>query len=156
MVSAYSRTSFGLLKITAVDKKITAVEVVTKQAGTSKVVPGVLKKTQSEIEQYFKGLRKSFSVPLFTQGTPFQKKVWKALTRIPYGKTVSYQKVADSIGRPKAVRAVASAIGANPICILIPCHRVIGASGALTGYAYGLNINSRLLRLEGVALAHDL
>lgn len=101
-----------------------------------------------ELDEYFEGGRKSFDIPLEPSGTPFQKAVWAELLRIPYGATVSYSAVAKAIGRPSAVRAVAAAIGANPISIMVPCHRVIGSDGSLTGYAGGLPAKARLLELE--------
>lgn len=101
-----------------------------------------------ELDEYFEGGRKSFNIPLEPSGTPFQKEVWAELLRIPYGATVSYSAVAKAIGRPSAVRAVAAAIGANPISIMVPCHRVIGSDGSLTGYAGGLPAKARLLALE--------
>lgn len=102
-----------------------------------------------QLEQYFRGQRTRFELPLNPAGTEFQQSVWTALQRIPYGKTVSYSDVAQRIGRPRAVRAVGAANGANPIPIVIPCHRVIGKNGSLTGFAAGLSIKQRLLVLEG-------
>lgn len=101
-----------------------------------------------ELDEYFAGGRKSFDIPLEPSGTPFQKEVWAELLRIPYGATVSYSAIAKAIGLPSAVRAVAAAIGANPISIMVPCHRVIGSDGSLTGYAGGLPAKARLLALE--------
>ena len=108
----------------------------------------VLTEAARQLEEYFAGTRSSFTVPLAPHGTPFQRAVWQALTDIPYGKTVSYRDVAVRIGHPEAVRAVGSANGRNPIAILVPCHRVIGADGSLTGYAYGLEAKRFLLDLE--------
>jgi methylated-DNA-[protein]-cysteine S-methyltransferase len=101
-----------------------------------------------QLKSYFAGQRTSFHVPLVLEGTEFQKKVWTALQKIPYGETVSYQELAVAIGRPKAVRAVGAANGANPIPIIIPCHRVIGNDGSLTGFGGGLPLKKRLLELE--------
>ncbi len=114
-------------------------------------VPGtnaVLDQTAAELERYFAGERRAFTVPLEPVGTPFQRQVWRALQRIPHGATCSYAELARAIGRPKAVRAVGTANGANPIPILIPCHRVVGADGSLTGYGGGLWRKKRLLELE--------
>jgi methylated-DNA-[protein]-cysteine S-methyltransferase len=97
---------------------------------------------------YFAGRRKTFDLPLAPAGTPFQLSVWKALERIAYGETQSYGQIAQSIGKPKAVRAVGAANGANPIPIVIPCHRVIGSDGSLTGYGGGLTRKRQLLALE--------
>jgi len=106
------------------------------------------KTVKTQLAAYFAGEHKTFDVDLFPQGTPFQMKVWSALSEIPYGKVVSYQWIARRIGRPNAVRAVGAANGRNPISIIIPCHRVIGKNGSLTGYGGGLDVKRRLIRLE--------
>ena len=105
----------------------------------------------SELIEYFQGKRKSFTAPLAYHGTPFQVAVWNALCEIPYGKTKSYADIANQIQKPAAVRAVGAAIGANPVLISVPCHRVIGKSGKLTGYRGGLEMKTQLLKLEGAA-----
>ena len=151
MASHDSRTPVGIARITAAGGKILGVALVAKSAKNAEKPLPVLKKTARELHEYFKGRRKHFSVPLDPPGTFFQKKVWTALSKIPYGKTSSYREIARAIGKPKSVRAVANAVGANPVCVLIPCHRVIGSDGALTGYAYGLAKKSKLLGLEGVS-----
>ena len=101
-----------------------------------------------QLQAYFEGERDSFTLPIWPIGSPFQQEVWKALQQIPYGSTCSYRDVAVRIGRPEAVRAVANAIGANPLSLLIPCHRVIGQNKRLTGYAGGLEAKQQLLLLE--------
>lgn len=101
-----------------------------------------------ELEEYLAGERKGFDLPLCPRGTPFQKKVWQALQSIPYGQTCSYGEIAAQIGQPRACRAVGMANHRNPILILIPCHRVVGKNGSLTGYAAGLELKQRLLELE--------
>lgn len=108
----------------------------------------VLLNARAELEEYFAGERKDFSVPLRPAGTPFQQSVWKALREIPYGDTASYGEIAKRIGNEKACRAVGMANNRNPIAIIIPCHRVIGAGGSLTGYAGGLDKKEFLLELE--------
>ncbi|MDN5864292.1 MAG: methylated-DNA--[protein]-cysteine S-methyltransferase [Gammaproteobacteria bacterium] len=108
----------------------------------------VLRKTQTQLEEYFAGKRKAFDLPLAPEGTVFQRQVWKVLARIPYGETRSYGDIARRIRRPKAVRAVGAANGANPIPIVVPCHRVIGSNGSLTGYGGGLDRKQHLLALE--------
>lgn len=108
-----------------------------------------LKAAVRQLEEYFAGARTEFTVPLDLQGTAFQKSAWAALLRIPYGKTFTYGQQAREMKRPKAVRAVGAANGRNPVCILVPCHRVIGADGSLTGYAGGMNTKRALLELEG-------
>ena len=108
----------------------------------------LLRLAADQIHEYFSGKRRSFDLPLEPEGTPFQRFVWDALLTIPYGETRTYHQIAEQIGRPSACRAVGTANGRNPISILIPCHRVIGASGGLTGYAGGLAAKELLLRLE--------
>jgi methylated-DNA-[protein]-cysteine S-methyltransferase len=102
-----------------------------------------------ELRAYFAGGLRVFSVPLDMEGTEFQLNVWNRLTKIPYGETRSYAQVAEAVGRPKAVRAVGAANGSNPVAIIVPCHRVIGSNGKLTGYGGGLPLKKRLLELEG-------
>ena len=101
-----------------------------------------------QLQSYFAGERKNFDLALILEGTDFQKRVWTALRKIPYGETISYKELAEMIGSPKAVRAVGAANGANPIPIIIPCHRVIGNDGSLTGFGGGLPLKKQLLELE--------
>ncbi len=101
-----------------------------------------------QLDDFFAGKRRSFSIPLHAAGTDFQRRVWDALQSIPYGTTISYAQLAREVGRPSAVRAIAGAVGANPMSIFVPCHRVIGSDGALTGYAGGLEAKHFLLELE--------
>lgn len=108
----------------------------------------ILAMAVEQFERYFKGELKTFSLPISAKGTEFQQKVWDALTRIPYGETWSYLDIANSIGNPKSVRAVGAANGKNPISIIVPCHRVIGKDGSLTGYAGGVERKKALLALE--------
>lgn len=108
----------------------------------------VLMKTARQLEEYFAGTRDAFDVALDFAGTEFQKKVWAALLTIPFGETRTYSQIAQQIGHPSAVRAVGAANGRNPISIIAPCHRVIGAAGQLTGFAGGLEAKERLLTLE--------
>jgi len=108
----------------------------------------ILQKTRLQLDEYFMGQRKIFDIPLLTVGTDFQKQVWNALVQIPYGKTASYLQLATNINKPKAVRAVASANGANAVGIIIPCHRIIGNDGKLVGYGGGLPLKKQLLKLE--------
>lgn len=114
------------------------------EKGTSKVTD----ETVRQLEEYFKGERFTFELPILTAGTDFQRSVWSALQEIPYGETRTYVEIARHIGQPKAVRAVANAIGANALSIIIPCHRVIGSGYSLTGYAGGLPAKQFLLSLE--------
>lgn len=109
---------------------------------------GKLQPYAAELSAYLQGKQHSCAMPLDLQGTPFQLAVWRALCGIPYGQTLSYSELAEQIQRPSAIRAVGAAIGANPVLITVPCHRVIGKDGALTGYRGGLDMKAKLLRLE--------
>jgi len=112
----------------------------------------VLASTASQLNEYFRGERDSFDLPLAPQGTPFQQAVWDALADIPYGELRSYRDIAETIGNTAAVRAVGAANGRNPLPIVVPCHRVIGSDGSLTGFAGGLPAKTLLLQLEGAIL----
>jgi methylated-DNA--[protein]-cysteine S-methyltransferase len=148
MKTAYYKTKIGIIKLTYQEKiyKIELVEEVNsineKTSQTDKVI--------KEINQYLSKYRKEFSIYdlVRLEGTRFQKKVWHELQNIPYGETKSYKEIAKNIGNENAVRAVASAIGKNPLMIIIPCHRVIGSDGKMHGYAYGINLKKYLLDLE--------
>lgn len=109
----------------------------------------ILRRARAQLEEYLAGRRRSFDLPLAPIGTQFQRKVWEALTRIPYGETRSYKQIAEAVGCPRGCRAVGLANNRNPISIMIPCHRVIGADGRLVGYGGGLPLKKALLRLEG-------
>src|ERR1700761_5357733 len=109
----------------------------------------VLRIAESELKEYFTGKREAFTVPLDMRGTPFQKQVWTALREIPFGETRTYGQLALQLGNPKATRAVGAANGRNPVAVIVPCHRVIGFSGKLTGFAGGLEAKAHLLALEG-------
>lgn len=113
-----------------------------------KIYPKVMVTAAAQLLEYLDGVRKDFTVPVLCDGTTFQKAVWDTLQSIPYGETRSYSQIAASIGRPQAVRAVGSACGKNPALILIPCHRVVGKDGSLTGFAAGIKLKRQLLRLE--------
>ena len=110
----------------------------------------LLLQAEHELEEYFAGRRRAFSVPLSMHGTDFQMRVWQALREIPWGETASYGEIARRIGKPKACRAVGMANHANPLPVFIPCHRVVGANGKLSGYAGGLEIKTKLLETEGL------
>ncbi len=109
----------------------------------------VLRAAEAQLREYFAGARTRFALPLAPQGTPFQLGVWQELARIPYGATISYAELAQRVGKPTAMRAVGAANGRNPLPIVLPCHRVIGADGSLTGFGGGLPVKEFLLRLEG-------
>lgn len=108
----------------------------------------LIKEAAKQLYEYLEGKRKAFDIPIRLEGTPFQKAVWQALLRIPYGETMTYGEIADRIGNPKAARAVGMANNRNPVAVFVPCHRVIGADGGLVGYASGLVIKRWLLDLE--------
>ena len=150
-------TPVGKLRLVASDKGLTAIDVkatysklATKPDGRAQKI---LAETRKQLTQYFAGDRKKFDVPFDLTGTPFQLKAWKTLTRIPYGKTISYGEQAKAMRKAKAVRAVGSANGKNPIPIIIPCHRVIASNGGLGGYSLGLKIKRQLMKLEGISAA---
>ena len=114
--------------------------------------PKALEAALTQLREYSSGDRRAFALPLDVRGTVFQRAVWDEIARIPYGATATYGEIARRIGKPRAARAVGAANGANPLPIIIPCHRVIGANGSLTGYGGGLEMKAALLRLEGVCL----
>ena len=136
--------------LVAIDVRNNAKQVVTAKDASAQ---SILFKTKKQLEQYFAGKRTSFDVALDLVGTEFQVKAWRALCRIPFGKTISYGQQASNIKKPKAFRAVGSANGKNPIPIIVPCHRVVASDGSLGGYSLGLKMKKQLLALEGVSEA---
>ena len=142
----------GLYYIAEADGAITDISTFPIEGAAKNETPLISRAAQM-LWEYFNGGRKSFDgLPLRAEGTVFQKKVWDALLTIPYGETRSYKEQAAIVGNEKACRAVGTANGKNPISIIIPCHRVIGADGTLTGYGGGIHIKKALLELEGVAI----
>ena len=139
----------GKLRLVASEKGLVAIDVRsnTAQVETSQnaSAQAILKKTKQQLDQYFAGKRTSFDVALDLVGTEFQVKAWRALCRIPFGKTISYGQQAANIKKPKAFRAVGSANGKNPIPIIVPCHRVVASDGTLGGYSLGLKMKKQLL-----------
>ena len=131
-------------------KQLSFIDVAAFQpdAGWCKKQDPILKQTQTQLQEWFAGERELFDLPLAPEGTEFQKKVWNQLQKIPFGETRTYGELAKSIHKPTASRAVGAANGKNPIALIIPCHRVIGANGTLTGYAYGVELKKQLLTLE--------
>ncbi len=125
-----------------------SVRLVSTDAGAGTLESGLFATLSDELGEYFAGTRKTFDIPLAPSGTPFQERVWEQLLSIPYGETRTYAEQAAALGDPKAVRASASANGRNPVAILVPCHRVVGSDGSLTGYAGGLWRKRFLLELE--------
>lgn len=145
------QSSIGVIEIIGTDKAIVSIMFSEENKLVNLLqpdTPKVLIKCYNELDEYFKGERHQFTFRYEFEGTDFQKTVWKALIEVPYAKTVSYQDIAISIDNPKAVRAVGSANGKNKLSIVIPCHRIIGANGRLTGYAGGLWRKEWLLQHE--------
>jgi len=143
----------GKLRLVASEKGLVAIDVRnhTKQETTIDAsAQAILIKTKKQLEQYFAGTRTSFDVALDLVGTEFQVQAWRALGRIPFGKTISYGQQAKNMKKPKAFRAVGSANGMNPIPIIVPCHRVVASDGSLGGYSLGLKMKKQLLAIEGV------
>ena len=140
------KTAIGNIFIAAEEEFITNISF--KELNYDYKETALIRNTYNQICEYLEGKRTCFDVPINFRGTPFQKSVWNALRKIPYGATATYKDIAKSIGNPKAYRAVGLANNKNPIAIIIPCHRVIGSNGELTGYAGGLEIKKSLLKIE--------
>lgn len=141
-------TPIGTMIATADEENITSLDFAEDAPNLTHSDNPLLLRLEKELSEYFEGKRRTFTLPLNPQGTPFQQTVWKTLQTIPYGETISYAKEAQLFGNPKAIRAVASANGRNPIAILIPCHRVIASGGGIGGYSGGLWRKEFLLKLE--------
>ena len=139
-------TPLGLLEVTADAQAVKTIYFVDHQAESQ--VNKITKLAIAQLKQYFAGERRQFDLPLAPEGTSFQQQVWQALLTIKYGDTCSYSDIANQINNPKAVRAVGAANGRNPLTIVVPCHRVVGRNGALTGYAFGIERKSWLLNHE--------
>ncbi len=165
METAFIKTPLGTARITGDDNGIAAISIL--EEGDSRAtleqathittkIPKELKKAVTQLQDYFEGKRTHFDFKLNPQGTEFQQKVWQALLEIPFGKTCSYMDLSKKLGDVKAIRAVASANGKNPLWIVIPCHRVIGTDGSLTGYAGGLWRKKWLLEHESSAKQQSL
>ena len=149
MYTDYLTSPIGLIEIQASKKGVTKVNFV-ESASTPVSTNEVTKRCKKQLQEYFDSRREIFDLPLDPQGTDFQKSVWSALTKIVFGQTAPYAKIAKMINNPKAVRAVGAANGRNPVAIIVPCHRIIGSNGSLTGYAGGLDRKAWLLAHEGV------
>lgn len=151
---SFLETSHGILEISCSKSALLSVYFIDSRPKESKYSESQLsQQVKKQLQDYLDGKITEFDVPLGAKGTKFQQQVWQALCDIPYGETRSYGDIAKSIGNPKAVRAVGAANGKNPISIIVPCHRVIGANGKLTGYAGGLSRKEWLLTLEDRAQA---
>jgi methylated-DNA-[protein]-cysteine S-methyltransferase len=147
METAYVKTPLGTARIMGDDNGISEISILN-EGEISKKIPVVLKEAIKQLNDYFAGKRIDFDFKLNPKGTEFQQKVWQELLKIPFGKTVSYMDITKKLGDVKAIRAVASANGKNPLWIVVPCHRVIGTDGSLTGYAGGLWRKKWLLEHE--------
>ncbi len=147
MITCYYQTKIGRIKIAQEGDAIVEINVTDSEKESERETP-LIKKTIKELKEYLEGKRKIFDIPIDTQGTEFQEKVWNALLEIPYGETKSYEDIAKMVGCPKGARAVGMANHNNKIIIIIPCHRVIGKNGKLVGYAGGLPVKEKLLQIE--------
>ncbi len=154
--TAYYKTPIGTAKIVGDEIGISAVTVVDDAIETSAEVPLILQDCVQQLDEYFNGTRKQFDLKLNPQGTDFQKRVWAALLLVPFGKTRTYLEQSKLLGDVKAIRAVASANGKNPIWIIIPCHRIIGSDGSLTGYAGGIWRKKWILEHESPSIQQSL
>ena len=149
MIYSELETEMGSIYILEEKGKITGLTYDKEEIGDiEQRSSSLLEKAERQLTEYFEGRRKNFDLPIELKGTDFQVKVWKALKKIPYGETKSYQEIAEEVASPKAFRAVGNANNKNPISIIIPCHRVIGKSGKLAGYGGGLDKKEYLLNLE--------
>jgi methylated-DNA-[protein]-cysteine S-methyltransferase len=146
--NAYYRSEIGTIKIKGTKDGVTFVGFVNEEITDNPEIHPCLKECVEQIDEYFKGERKEFSIKLDHQGTDFQKRVWNQLMKIPFGETASYKDIAVAMGNGKAVRAVGNANGSNNIVIIIPCHRIIGSDGTLVGYGSGLDKKQWLLNHE--------
>ena len=156
MQQAHIKTPLGIALIEGDENGICKIWVLDEELPVSKKIPAILKDAALQLTEYFDGKRNTFEFPLNPQGTDFQKKIWKALLEIPFGKTTSYQELSIKLGDVKAIRAVASANGKNPLWVVVPCHRVIGSDGSLTGYAGGLWRKKWLLEHETPPIQQSL
>lgn len=148
METAYILTPLGITKLEGTADGLSAISVLDSEETLTDVIPEVLEDAVYQLQEYFEGQRETFNLQLNLQGTPFQQGVWEELLKIPYGKTMSYLELSKKLDNVKAIRAVAAANGKNPLWIIVPCHRVIGSDGSLTGYAGGLHRKKWLLEHE--------
>ena len=152
----YYKTPIGTARIVGDEDGISSITVLDSEKESSTNIPECLQECVKQLDEYFQKKRSAFNLNLNPQGTAFQKEVWSTLKRIPYGRTKSYLKMSEEMGDVKAIRAVASANGKNPLWIVIPCHRVIGSDGSLTGYAGGLHRKKWLLNHESPSKQQSL
>ena len=148
MSECFINSPLGITKITGDENGIASISVLDSEEEITHIIPEELQDCVYQLNEYFEGTRKQFNLKLNPQGTDFQQDIWKLLQAIPYGKTTSYLELSKKFGDAKAIRAVANANGKNPLWIVVPCHRVIGSNGSLTGYAGGLHRKQWLLEHE--------
>ena len=155
-LTAYYKTPIGVAKIIGNENGVNAITVIDEVVEISDEIPVCLQDCVQQLDEYFKGIRTSFDFKLNPLGTDFQQKVWKELLKVPFGKTATYLEQSKKMGNVKAIRAVASANGKNPLWIVIPCHRIIGSVGSLTGYAGGIWRKKWLLEHENPSAQQSL
>ena len=148
-------STLGNILLEIQDEKLIRLQF-TEEAVNDESLDGVAKEIKKQLDEYFSGKRNSFDLPLELKGTDFQKSVWEAVNQIPFGQTTTYMKLSQKLGNVAAIRAVGAAIGANPVLVIVPCHRIIGTNGQLTGYAGGLERKQALLELEGFPVQKSL
>ena len=151
----YLETPPGLLMLTSTESVLIGVKWVEEKNKEETETRPILEQAKSQLTEYFQGHRKSFNLSLEARGTAFQKRVWRVIRQIPYGQLRTYQDIADAIDSPSAPRAVGRANNKNPLAIIIPCHRVIGTNGLLTGYVGGLEIKKELIDLEKMRIIEE-
>ena len=152
MAIAYYHSKIGIIEIAGTEEGILSVNFVENATEENLTIPNSLQECVEQLDEYFRRERNTFSLMLTLKGTEFQKQVWQELLKIPYGETVTYQDIAIALGKPSASQVVGNANAGNPIAIIIPCHRVIGNDGKLTGYAGGLWRKEWLLKHEGALM----
>jgi len=148
METAFIETPLGISKLQGDENGLQSITVLDSEEAITEIIPEVLEDAVYQLKEFFDGKRQNFNLDINPQGTEFQQRVWQALLDIPFGKTTSYLELSKTLGDVKAIRAVAAANGKNPLWIIVPCHRVIGSDGSLTGYAGGLHRKKWLLEHE--------
>lgn len=148
----YFKSPLGWIEIKATSSALKQLKFVSKMLPSQNKISTIAEKTEEALRLYFSNPKRVPAIPLFPEGTAFQKKIWKLISDIPLGETRTYLQIASQFGNPKAVRAVGTALGQNPILIFIPCHRIVGSRGLLKGYAGGIEKKRKLLEHEGYAI----
>ncbi|MET6989630.1 methylated-DNA--[protein]-cysteine S-methyltransferase [Sediminicola arcticus] len=156
METVFINTPLGIAKLEGDEMGLSNLTLLDSDEKLTDIIPEELEDAVYQLHEYFEGKRTQFSLTLNPEGTDFQKKVWLALEHIPYGQTISYLELSKNLGDTKAIRAVAAANGKNPLWVIVPCHRIIGSDGSLTGYAGGLQRKKWLLEHESPAKQQSL